>query len=256
MKGIVLAGGTATRLYPISYTVSKQLLPIYDRQMIFYPLNTLVRAGIKDILVIVNPRDAGQYLSLLGPMFDSTDIKITFKVQTEPRGLADAFILGESFIGDDAVAMILGDNIFEGNFLGHVESFDSGCRIFVKKVRQPGKYGVACMDGDGSITGIVEKPKIHMSDYAVLGFYIFDNKVSLLSKLLEPSQRQELEVVDLLVKYLHKGELDHVIVDSAWFDAGTFNDWLDANNWVRDHRLEFDDSVESVIRRSRMCGST
>ncbi|MBT4250762.1 NTP transferase domain-containing protein, partial [bacterium] len=189
MKGIILAGGTATRLFPLTATTSKQLLPVYDRQMIFFPLNTLIKAGIKDILMIVAPDHSGQYLNLLGTIFEKHGIRIEFKVQKLPKGLADAFIVGENFIGTDNVAMILGDNIFENDFSKEIKGFKSGGHIFAVKVPDPERYGVVRFDDAGKVLQIEEKPKEWISDYAIPGLYIYDNRCCEAAKKVIPSER-------------------------------------------------------------------
>lgn len=218
-KGIILAGGTATRLFPLTATTSKQLLPVYDRQMIFYPLNTLIKAGIRDILVIVAPEHSGQFLNLLGSIFKKHGVRLVFEVQKVPRGLADAFIVGESFIDGDNVAMILGDNIFENDFSEQVRKFRSGGHIFATKVSDPERLGVVQFNGQKRAIKIVEKPKEWISDYAVTGLYLFDKRVVRFAKNLKPSDRGEIEVTDLNNLYLKKGELKVTIFKGAWLDA-------------------------------------
>ena len=249
MKGIILAGGTATRLFPLTHTTSKQLLPVYDRQMIFYPLNTLVKAGIKEILVIIAPRDAGQFLNLLGPIFDRHEVRLDFKVQSAPRGLAEAFILGEDFIGSDNVTMILGDNIFEDDFSEIIKNFRSGGHVFAKKVPDPERYGVVKFNEKGKAVQIVEKPKDWVSDYAIPGLYIFDNRVSGAAKKSKPSGRGEIEITDLMNFYLEKGELQVSRVKGAWLDAGTFDTLLEASQIVKEKGIykNFNPQVEEAI---------
>jgi len=231
MKGIILAGGKATRLRPLTKITSKQLLPIYNKPMIYYPIQTLARAGIKDILVIVAPEYSGQYLNLLGSGSEM-GVNISYEVQETPRGLPDAFIIGENFIGEDNVVLILGDNIFDHDFTQSIASFKSGGRIFAKKVPDPERYGVAEFDENHKVVSIVEKPQNPKSDYAVVGFYIFDNKVIEYAKNLKPSQRGELEIVDLHNKYLSKEQLDINIIEGMWEDAGTFDSLLRVNNLI------------------------
>ena len=255
MKGIILAGGNATRLFPLTHTTCKQLLPVYNKQMIFYPLNTLIKAGIKDILIIVNPETAGQFISLLGPVFEHTDISVQFKVQTVPRGLADAFIIGEKFIDNDDVALILGDNIFEDNFYEDVARFRSsigGCRIFLKYVQNPKRYGVAVIDTNNTITNIVEKPTTNISHYAVVGFYLFDKNIIKIAKSLSPSNRGELEITEAIRSYLIlTGQCKHKVIEGAWFDAGTYEDYLFAGAEVFWHKQlrEFCPEIEDGITR-------
>ncbi len=236
-KGIILAGGTATRLFPLTATTSKQLLPVYDRQMIFYPLNTLIKAGIRDILVIVSPEHSGQFLNLLGSNFKKHGVHIFFEVQKVPRGLSEAFILGESFIDGDSVALILGDNIFEDDFSKAIKSFKSGGHIFATKVSDPERSGVVKFDQRGRVVKIVEKPKEWISDYAIAGLYLYDQRVVAVAKKLKPSERGEIEITDLHNFYLKKKELKVTIFDGAWLDAGTVDSLLEAGNIVKDKQL-------------------
>jgi len=234
MKGIILAGGTATRLFPMTATTSKQLLPVYDRQMIFYPLNTLIKAGIKDILIIVSPEHSGQFLNLLGSLLKKHGINITFEVQPVPRGLADAFILGESFIGDDNVTMILGDNIFEKDFTHDIKSFRSGGLIFATKVPDPERSGVVKFDKEYRVIKIVEKPKVWISDYAIPGLYVYDNRVIEAAKKVKPSDRGEIEITELHNYYLKLKELVVSVFEEAWLDAGTPDSLLEASMVVKE----------------------
>jgi glucose-1-phosphate thymidylyltransferase len=250
MKGIILSGGVGTRLLPLTATTSKQLLPVYDRQMIFYPLNTLVKAGIQDILVIVSPEHSGQYLNLLGSIFQKYGIDVTFSVQKIPRGLADAFIIGEDFIDDDHVTMILGDNIFEHDFTHDIRSFNRGGRIFAKRVPDPERFGVVEFDEHRRVISIEEKPKNPKSDYAIPGIYIFDNRVSSIAKRVRPSGRGEIEITDVHKSYLRNKELDVRIIEDAYFDAGTFDSLLAASLLVKEKRLwkQFDPIINLAIR--------
>lgn len=249
MKGIILAGGTATRLFPLTATTSKQLLPIYDRQMIFYPLNVLVKAGINDILIIIAPEHSGSFLNLLGSIFDKNGIRLEFKVQKVPRGLADAFIVGENFIGDDNVVMILGDNIFEDDFTDDIKNFRSGGKIFAVKVPDPERFGVVVFDEQMKATKIVEKPKQWISDYAIPGLYIYDNRIVAVAKQVKPSERGEIEIADLHNWYLEKGELEVGLVKGKWLDAGTFDSLLEAGMIVKEKRLNeaFDPRINQAI---------
>lgn len=231
MKGIILAGGKATRLRPLTKITSKQLLPVYNKPMIYYPIETLARAGITDILIIVAPEYAGHFLNLLGSGKEM-GLNFEYEVQEAPKGLADAFIVGENFIGKDSVAMILGDNIFEHDFTESVQSFKTGARIFAKKVPDPERSGVVEFDENYKVLSIVEKPEHPRSDYAIVGFYIYDNKVIEYAKDLKPSARGEIEIVDLHNKYLKTGELDVNIIEGMWEDAGTFDSLLRVNNLV------------------------
>jgi glucose-1-phosphate thymidylyltransferase len=249
MKGIVLAGGTATRLFPLTATTSKQLLPVYNRQMIFYPLNVLVKAGIREILIIVSPDHSGQFLNLLGRIFEKHEVRLEFKVQSVPRGLADAFVIGENFIGGDNVTMILGDNIFEDDFSEIIRNFRSGGHIFAKKVPDPERYGVVKFDEAGKAIQIVEKPQDWISDYAIPGLYIYDNHVSEAAKLAKPSERGEIEITSLHNYYLEKGELQVSAFEGAWLDAGTFDTLLEAGRIVKEKEIykNFDPEIEKAI---------
>lgn len=231
MKGVILAGGKATRLRPLTKIISKQLLPVYNKPMIYYPIQTLVKAGIKDILIIVSPEYSGDFLNLLGSGSEF-GVTLSYEVQDEPRGLADAFIVGEKFIGEDSVVMVLGDNIFDHDFTDNVKSFTSGARIFAKKVPDPQRSGVVEFDKNHKVISIVEKPEHPKSDYAIVGFYIYDNKVIEYAKSLKPSARGEVEIVDIHNKYLANNELEVNIIEGMWEDAGTFDSLLRVNNLV------------------------
>lgn len=249
MKGIILSGGTATRLFPLTATTSKQLLPIYNRQMIFYPLNTLVSGGVREILMIVSPEHSGQFLNLLGSLLKNHGIQIFFEVQKLPKGLPEAFTLGEAFLDDDNAAMILGDNIFENNFSEEMKSFESGAHIFLKKVPDPERFGVAVIDGGGRVTEVVEKPEKPVSDLAIVGFYLYDSNVCQIAKNLKPSARGETEIVDLHRSYANEGKLKSSIIEGAWLDAGTFDALLEAGNIVRDKGIykNFHPAIEGAI---------
>lgn len=249
MKGIILSGGTATRLFPLTATTSKQLLPVYDRQMIFYPLNMLIKAGIKDILIIVAPDHSGQYLNLLGSTMKKFGINIYFEVQKVPRGLAEAFILGESFIGQDNVTMILGDNIFENDFSEAIKNFTSGGHVFAKKVKDPERFGVVKFDENNKATEVVEKPTEWISDFAVTGLYIYDNRVVEIAKNATPSERGEIEITSLQNFYLQAGELKVSTFEGEWLDAGTFDSLLEAGNVVKNKEIykNFDPIINQAI---------
>ena len=249
MKGIILAGGTATRLFPLTATTSKQLLPVYNRQMIFYPLNVLIKAGIKEILVIVAPEHSGQFLNLLGSIFEKYDIHIEFKVQKIPKGLADAFILGRDFIDNDNVCMILGDNIFEDDFSRDIKSFKKGGKVFAKKVSDPERFGVVEFDKSQKAISIEEKPDNPKSNFAVTGLYIYDNEVSEMAKSLKPSQRGEIEITDINNWYLEKNELEVAMVKGEWLDAGTFDSLLEAGNIIKNKKIykNFDPIIDKAI---------
>ena len=231
MKGIILAGGKATRLRPLTKITSKQLLPVYNKPMIFYPLETLLSAGIKDILIIIAPEYAGHFLNLLGSGKEF-GARFVYEIQEEPRGLADAFIVGENFIKDDNVTMILGDNIFDYNFTKEITEFKSGGHIFAIKVPDPQRYAVVEFDENGKVLSIVEKPESPNSEYAVPGIYIFDKRASEFAKNVKPSTRGELEIPDLYNQYHATGELTVSPIDCVWEDAGTFDSLLKASNFM------------------------
>lgn len=234
MKGIILAGGTATRLFPMTATTSKQLLPVYDRQMIFYPLNTLIKAGIKDILVIVAPDHSGQFLNLLGSLLKKHGIHISFEVQPLPTGLAEAFVLGRNHVGDDNVALILGDNIFENDFSEEIKAFRSGGHVFAKKVSDPERFGVVRFNKENRAMEIVEKPEEWISDFAVTGLYLYDNRVLDIAGKMKPSLRGEYEITDVNKQYLKMKELQVTIFDGEWLDAGTPDSLLEASIIVKE----------------------
>jgi glucose-1-phosphate thymidylyltransferase len=233
MKGIILSGGSGTRLRPLTKITSKQLLPIYNRPMIYYPLNTLLKAGIRDILVIVGPEKAGDYLNLLGSGREF-GAKFTYEIQDKPRGLAEAFIIGESFLDDDDVTLILGDNIFEDDFSEAITSFEKGGRIFAKRVPDPERFGVVEFDAGMRAVSVEEKPKAPKSDYAIPGLYIFDSRVAGFAKEVRPSDRGELEIVDIHRRYLESGELDVRTFEGEWVDAGTFDSLMRANRLAQE----------------------
>lgn len=236
MKGIILAGGSGTRLRPLTYVTSKQLLPVYNKPMIFYPLETLLKAGIKDILIIVAPDHAGDFLKLLGSGKEF-GCKFTYEIQDKPEGLAQAFLIGENFIGNDSVTLILGDNLFEDDFASAISSFEKGGRVFAKKVSDPERFGVVEFDGNNKAISIEEKPPQPKSDFAVTGLYIYDNTVVNKAKNLQPSARGELEITDLNNVYLQEGSLDVAFVEGKWLDTGTFESLHEAICFIRDREL-------------------
>lgn len=251
MKGIILAGGTATRLFPLTATTSKQLLPVYDRQMIFYPLNILIKAGIRDILIIVSPEHSGQFLNLVGSIFAELDVHIEFKVQKVPKGLADAFILGEDFIDDEAVTMILGDNIFEDDLSDKIKNFKSGGLVFAKEVSDPERFGVVEFDESGNAISIEEKPKKPRSNFCVTGVYTFGKDVVDIAKNLKPSERGEIEVTDINKEYLRRGDLNVQKINGEWLDAGTFDSLLEASIVVKEKGIyrDMDPLINEAIRK-------
>lgn len=237
MKGIILAGGSGTRLYPITKAISKQLMPIYDKPMVYYPLTTLMSAGIQDILIITTPEDQSQFQRLLG---DGSDwgIRLSYEVQPKPEGLAQAFIIGEKFIGDDKVALVLGDNIFHGNRLSeslkHCTDPEGGI-VFAYQVSDPERYGVVEFDDKMQALSIEEKPKIPKSNYAVVGLYFYDNSVVEIAKNVQPSERGELEITAINEAYLRQGKLAVTLLDDGdvWLDTGTIDSLSEATDYIR-----------------------
>ena len=237
-KGIILAGGMGTRMSPLTKAVNKQLLPLYDKPLIFYPLSILMLAKIKDILIIVNKGQIAQYKKLL-PNGDNLGIKITYAEQEKPKGLPDAFILGEKFIGKNNVALILGDNFFYGQNLSRIlkncMNLKKGAKVLLHSVPNPELFGVAKLDKKNKITKILEKPKKHISNYAITGIYFFDNTVIKYAKLLKPSKRGEVEIIDLLEKYrkINKLSADFIGRGGAWLDTGSIEDFFKTTSFIQ-----------------------
>lgn len=227
MKGIVLAAGKATRLRPCTKVTSKGLLPVYNKPLIYYSLNTLIKAGIKEILLIIAPEHAGHYLNLLGSGA-KWGVQFTYEVQEVARGIADAFIIGASFIGQDDVTMILGDNIFVDDLSEDIKSFKKGAKIFAKAVVDPERFGVVEVDDKGKALSIEEKPKQPKSNLCVTGVYVYDKRVVEIAKDVKPSDRGELEIADINNWYLNRGELEVATLNEDWVDAGTFDSLLEA----------------------------
>ena len=237
-KGIILAGGSGTRLHPLTHSVSKQLMPVYDKPMIYYPLSVLMLSGIRDILIITTPNDQPSFINLLGDG-SKWGLNFTYKVQPTPDGLAQAFILGEEFIGDDDVSLILGDNIFYGHGMGkllkHATQQTHGATVFGYYVKDPERYGVVTFDKDGHAIDLEEKPEVAKSNYAVTGLYFYDNDVISIAKDIKPSPRGELEITDVNKVYLEQNNLNVELMGRgyAWLDTGTHESLLSAGHYIK-----------------------
>ena len=237
MKGIILAGGSGTRLYPITYAISKQIMPVYDKPMIYYPLSTLMLSGIKDILIISTPHDLPQFEKLFGNGHH-LGLNFSYKVQEQPNGLAQAFVLGEEFIGDDSCALVLGDNIFYGMGLGNTlekNSNPDGGIVYAYQVSDPERYGVVEFDSNKKVISIEEKPENPKSKFAVPGLYFYDNDVVEIAKNIKPSPRGEYEITDVNLEYLKRGKLSVSVLDrgTAWLDTGTFDSLMQASQFIQ-----------------------
>ncbi|MDM7917673.1 MAG: sugar phosphate nucleotidyltransferase [Methanosarcina sp.] len=233
MKGVILAGGTGSRLYPLTKVTNKHLLPVYDKPMIFYPIQTLVDAGIREIMIVSGRGHAGHFLELLGSGAD-LGVKFTYEIQEEAGGIAQALGLAENFADDEDVAVILGDNIFQDNIKADVENFKGGAKIFLKKVPDAHRFGVAELKGD-KVIGIEEKPREPKSSFAVTGLYIYSNNVFKIIKTLKPSARGELEITDVNNYFVNNGTMEYRILDGFWSDAGTFESLLRAGVLIQKH---------------------
>ena len=236
MKGIILAGGKGSRMFPLTKVTNKHLLPVYNKPMIYYPIKTLKSAGIKDILIVSGRHHAGHFLELLGRGEDQ-GLNFTYAIQEKEGGIAEALALAEGFAKGDSVAVILGDNIYEDNFEQEIRSFEKGARIFLKQVKDPQRFGVAELQGD-KVIDIQEKPKLPKTDYAVTGLYIYDGRVFEIIKTLEYSDRGELEITDVNNTYIRSGEMDARFVKGFWSDAGTFKSLHYSSTFIKEKELK------------------
>jgi len=235
MKGVILAGGTGSRLFPLTKVTNKHLLPIYNKPMIYYPIEILRKAGIKDILIVSGRHHAGHFLELLG-RGEELGLRLSYAIQEKEGGIAEALSLAEDFAGNDNITVILGDNIFEDNFEKDIDSFKEGARIFIKKVEDPERFGVAELMGN-RVINIEEKPKFPKTNYAVTGIYVYDSKVFNIIKTLVRSDRGELEITDVNNKYIHEGKMDSCLVNGFWSDAGTFESLFNSSKFIREKEL-------------------
>lgn len=242
MKGVILAGGTGSRLHPLTKVTNKHLLPVYDKPMIYYPIETLMNAGIKDIMVISGKGHAGHFLELLGSGADHR-VRFTYEIQDKAGGIAQALSLAEDFVDGDNVTVVLGDNIFQDNVKDDIKGFKNGAKIFLKEVPDAHRFGVAELEND-KVIGIEEKPKVPKTNFAVTGLYIYDSDVFNVIKNLKPSGRGELEITDVNNYYVNKGSMEYGILEGFWSDAGTFESLLRASMMVKQSRKK--DSVEIV----------
>lgn len=235
MKGIILSGGLGTRLRPLTHVTSKQLLPVYNKPMIFYPLETLLKAGITEIMIIVAPDHCGDYMRVLGSGKDfGPGVRFTYEIQDKPEGIAQAFLIAENFLDDgDSVTLILGDNIFEHDFTQDIQTFTSGGLVFAREVSDPERFGVLEFDQDGTVRSVEEKPKQPKSNYAQVGIYVFDGRVLEAAHSAKPSARGELEITDVANWYLQRHELVAKPITGFWVDAGTFETYHQAFEWAQ-----------------------
>jgi len=240
MKGVILAGGTGSRLYPLTKVTNKHLLPVYDKPMIYYPMETLINAGIKDIMIVSGKGHAGHFLELLGSGVDH-GVHFTYEIQDKAGGIAQALSLAEDFVDGDSVTVILGDNIFQDNIKDDVRSFKSGAKIFLKEVPDAHRFGVAELKGE-KVIGIEEKPKVPKTNFAVTGLYIYDSGVFDTIKTLKPSGRGELEITDVNNYYINQGFMEYGVLEGFWSDAGTFESLLRSSMMVKQQRKK--DSLE------------
>ena len=238
MKGIILSGGSGTRLRPLTLATSKQLLPIYNKPLIYYPLETLIKAGIKEILIITAPHNCGEHMKVLGSG-RQFGVRFTYEIQDKPEGSAQAFSLAENFLDDgDTAALIFGDNIFEDDLSAAIQSFTGGGMVFAKEVPDPERFGIVEFDENGKVLSIEEKPTQPKSNYAIPGLYVFDSRVVEVAKGLKPSARGEYEITDVQKWYLERGELTVKKITGEWIDAGTFESLYKANEWARNKHLK------------------